>query len=35
MGSNIDDFLREEGILDEAQAQALKEIVAWHAWPRC
>ena len=29
MGSSIDDFLKEEGILDEAQAQAIKEVVAW------
>ncbi len=29
MGSSIDDFLREEGILDESQAQAVKEVVAW------
>jgi antitoxin HicB len=29
MGSSIDDFLEEEGIFDEAQAQAIKEVVAW------
>ena len=29
MGSSIDDFLDEEGILDESQAQAVKEVVAW------
>ena len=29
MGSSIDDFLREEGILEEAQTQAIKEVVAW------
>ncbi len=29
MGSSIDDFLKEEGIFDETQAQAVKEIVAW------
>jgi plasmid maintenance system antidote protein VapI len=29
MGSSIDDFLKEEGILDESQAQAVKEVVAW------
>ena len=29
MGSSIDDFLEEEGIFEEAQAQAVKEIVAW------
>jgi hypothetical protein len=26
MGSSIDDFLRDEGIFEEAQAQAIKEI---------
>ncbi len=29
MGSTIDDFLKEEGIFDKAQAQAVKEVVAW------
>jgi len=29
MGSSIDDFLREEGIFEESQAQAVKEVVAW------
>jgi hypothetical protein len=29
MGSSIDDFLKEEGISEEAQAQAVKEVVAW------
>ncbi|MSO21218.1 MAG: Fis family transcriptional regulator [Acidobacteria bacterium] len=29
MGSSIDDFLRKEGIFEEAQAQAIKEVVAW------
>ena len=29
MGSSIDDFLKEEGVFDEAQAQAVKEVVAW------
>ena len=29
MGSSIDDFLKEEGIFDESQAQAVKEVVAW------
>ena len=29
MGSSIDDFLKEEGIFEEAQAEALKEVVAW------
>jgi antitoxin HicB len=29
MGSSIDDFLKEEGIFEEAQAEAVKEVVAW------
>jgi predicted XRE-type DNA-binding protein len=29
MGSSVDDFLKEEGIFAEAQAQAIKEVVAW------
>jgi len=29
MGSSIDDFLRKENIFEEAQAQAVKEVVAW------
>ena len=29
MGSNIDDVLKEEGIFEEAQAQAVKEVVEW------
>ncbi|MGH7868875.1 MAG: Fis family transcriptional regulator [Candidatus Dormibacteraceae bacterium] len=29
MGSSIDDVLKEEGIFEEAQAQAVKEVVAW------
>ncbi len=29
LGSGIDDFLKEEGIFDEAQAKAVKEVVAW------
>jgi antitoxin HicB len=28
-GSSIDDFLKSEGIFEEAQAQAIKEVVAW------
>lgn len=28
IGSDVDDFLREEGILDEAQAVAVKRVVA-------
>ncbi len=29
IGTRIDDFLNEEGIFDEAQAQAVKEVVSW------
>ena len=29
VGSSIDGFLKQEGILEEAQAQAIKEDVAW------
>jgi antitoxin HicB len=29
MGSSIDDFLKKEGIFEEAQAHAIKEVVAW------
>jgi antitoxin HicB len=29
MGSSVDDFLKKEGIFEEAQAHAVKEVVAW------
>ena len=29
IGSSLDNFLKDEGIFDEAQAQAVKEVVAW------
>jgi antitoxin HicB len=29
VGSSLDDFLNEEEIFDEAQAQAIKEVIAW------
>jgi len=29
IGSRLDDFLKEEGIFEEAQAKAIKEVVAW------
>jgi plasmid maintenance system antidote protein VapI len=29
MRTGIDDLLKEEGIFEEAQAQAVKEVVAW------
>lgn len=28
-GSGIDDFLKEEGVLEEFQARAVKEVIAW------
>jgi antitoxin HicB len=28
-GSSLDDFLREEGVLEEFQAVAIKEVIAW------
>ena len=29
IGSSVDDFLKKEGFFEEAQAQAIKEVVAW------
>jgi len=29
IGSSIDDFLKDEGVFEETQAQAIKEVVAW------
>jgi len=29
IGSSLDDFLKEEGILEETRAIALKETIAW------
>lgn len=29
LGSTIDYFMKEEGIFEEAQAEAIKEVVAW------
>lgn len=29
LGSSIDEFLKKENIFEEAQAQAVKEVVAW------
>ena len=29
MGSGIDNFLKDEDVFEEAQAQAVKEVVAW------
>ena len=28
-GSRLDDLLREEGVLEEFQAAAIKEVIAW------
>ena|SRR5436190_18950961 len=28
-GSTLDDFLAQEGVLDEFQAKAVKQVVAW------
>ena len=28
-GSSLDDFLKEEGLFEEAQALAIKEVVVW------
>ena len=28
-GSSLDDFLAKEGVLEEFQARAIKEVVAW------
>jgi predicted XRE-type DNA-binding protein len=28
-GSDIDDFLREDGVLEAIQAVAIKEVIAW------
>jgi antitoxin HicB len=29
IGSSLDDLLKEEGIFEELQVQAIKEVVAW------
>lgn len=29
IGSTLNDFLKEEGIFEETQARAIKEVVAW------
>ena len=29
MGSSIDAFLKKEGVFEETQARAIKEVVAW------
>jgi antitoxin HicB len=29
VGSSIDDFLKQENVFEEIQAQAIKEVIAW------
>jgi antitoxin HicB len=29
LGSGVDDLLREDGVLEEFQAKAVKEVIAW------
>ena len=29
IGSSLDDFLKEEGVLEQTRAVALKEVIAW------
>jgi antitoxin HicB len=29
IGSSLDDYLKEEGIYEETQAKAIKEVIAW------
>ena len=29
IGSSLDDFLKEEGVYEETQALAIKEVVVW------
>jgi len=29
LGSSIDNFLKSEGIFEEAEAEAVKELIAW------
>jgi len=29
VGSSLEDFLKEEGILEETRAMAIKQVVAW------
>lgn len=29
LGSSLDDFLKEEGIFEQTQTRAIKEVVAW------
>lgn len=29
IGSNLDDFLSEQGVLEETQAEAIKRVISW------
>ena len=29
IGSTLDDFLKEEGVFEETQAEAIKRVIAW------
>lgn len=29
VGSSLDDFMKEEGFLEEASTQAIKKVIAW------
>lgn len=29
IGSSLDDFLKQEGIQEEAEGHAIKEVIAW------
>ncbi|WP_332860784.1 Fis family transcriptional regulator [Janthinobacterium svalbardensis] len=29
LGSSLDDFLKEEGIFEQTQTRAIKEVIAW------
>ena len=35
IGSRLDDFLKEEGIFDELQAQAINEVANWQRGKPC
>jgi antitoxin HicB len=35
LGSSFDDFLKEEGIHDEAHAHAIKRVLAWQIQRPC
>jgi hypothetical protein len=35
IGSRLDEFLKEDGVFDEVQAQAIKEVLAWQERKSC